>query len=123
MMDARGWPIRASLALALVLIPLNFPDFTAKAADFVKTDSSHGTTMWVDREVKDFTLNPEWKIVRVIVRLHDGSESRQTYIVDFTHNRSTLVEENDQPVPVGEWTWKPGVPERFSQGRSCSSLF
>lgn len=50
-MDARGWPIRASLALALVLIPLNFSDFTANAADFVKTDSVNGATLWVDREV------------------------------------------------------------------------
>ena len=72
MMDARGWPIRASLALALVLIPLNFSVFTVNAADFVKTDSTNGATLWVDREMHEFPLNPEWKIVRVIVRLHDG---------------------------------------------------
>lgn len=48
--NARGWPIRASLALALVLIPPIFTDFTVNAADFVKTESFHGTTLWVDRE-------------------------------------------------------------------------
>ena len=85
-MDARGWPIRASLALALVLIPLNFSDFTANAADFVKTYSVNGATLWVDREVGDFPLLPEWKLVRVVVQLHDGTESQQTYIVDFTHS-------------------------------------
>lgn len=110
-MDARGWPIRASLALALVLIPLNFSVFTVKAADFVKTESASGTTMWVDREMHEFPLNPEWKIVRVVVRLHDGTESQQVYLVDFTHNRSTLVEADGQPIPVGEWAWRPGVPE------------
>lgn len=111
-MDARRWPVRASLALALVLIPLNFSDFTVNAADFMKTDSFHGTTMWVDREVKDFTLNPEWKIVRVVVRLHDGTESRQTYLVDFTHSRSALVEADGQAIPIAEWAWRPGLPER-----------
>ena len=111
MMDARGWLLRASLALALVLIPLNFSVFTVKAADFVKADSSHGTAMWVDREMVDFSLQPEWKIVRIVVRLHNGSESRQTYTVDFTHSRSALVETDGQPVPVEEWAWKPGVPE------------
>lgn len=111
-MDARGWSVRASLALALVLIPLNFSAFTVKAADFVKTDSSHGTTLWVDREMHEFPLNPDWKLVRVVVRLHDGSKSRQTYIVDFTHSRSALIEADGQPVPIGEWAWKPGVPER-----------
>lgn len=110
-MDARRWLLRASLALALLLIPLNFSDFTVKAADFVKTDSSHGATLWVDREVKDFTLNPEWKIVRVVVRLYDGTESRQTYLVDYTHSRSALVEADGQPVPVGEWAWRPIVPD------------
>lgn len=68
--------------------------------------------LWVDREVKDFTLNPEWKLVRVKVRLHDGTESRQTYLVDFAHSRSALVEADGQPVPVGKWRWMPGVPER-----------
>lgn len=111
MMDARGWLLRASLALALLLIPLNFSDFTVKAADFVKTDSSHGATLWVDREVKDFTLQPDWKLVRVVVRLHDGSESRQTYLVDYTHSRSALVEADGQLIPVGEWAWRSGVPE------------
>lgn len=111
MMDAREWLIRASLALGLILIPSIFADFTVKAADFVKTDSASGTTMWVDREVNDFTLNPEWKIVRVIVKLHDGNESRQTYLVDFNHSRSALVEADGQPIPVGEWAWRPGVPE------------
>lgn len=111
-MDTRRWPIRASLALGLIVIPLNFFVFTVKAADFVKTESASGTTLWVDREVKDFTLNPDWKIVRVVVRLHDGVESRQTYIVDFTHSRSALVEADGQPVPIGEWVWRPGVPER-----------
>lgn len=111
MIDTRGWLIRASLALGLIVIPLNFSDFTVKAADFVKTESANGATLWVDREVGDFTLQPEWKIVRVVVKLHDGSESRQTYLVDFTHSRSALVEADGQPIPVGEWAWKPGVPE------------
>lgn len=111
MMDARGWPIRASLALALVLIPLNFSDFTVNAANFEKTDSSHGTTMWVDREMHEFPLNPDWKIVRVVVRLHDGSESQQVYLVNFTHSRSALVEADGQPIPVAEWAWRPIVPE------------
>lgn len=111
MKDARGWLLRASLALGLIVIPLNFSVCTVKAADFVKTDSANGTAMWVDREVKDFTLNPEWKIVRVIVKLHDGTESRQTYLVDITHSRSALVEADGQPVPVGEWAWRSGVPE------------
>lgn len=111
MMDARGWLLRASLALGLIVIPLNFAVFTVNAANFIKTDSSHGTTMWVDREMADFTLNPEWKIVRVVVRLHDGVESRQTYVVDFTHSRSALVEVDGQPVPVEEWAWRSGVPE------------
>lgn len=111
-MDARGWLLRASLTLGLVLIPSIFADFTVNAADFVKTDSSSGTTLWVDREVKDFPLNPDWKLVRVVVRLHDGSESRQVYLVDFTHSRSALVEADGQPIPVGEWAWRSGVPER-----------
>lgn len=111
MKDARGWLLRAFLALGLVLIPSIFADFTVNAADFVKTDSSHGTTMWVDKEVKDFTLQPEWKIVRVVVQLHDGTESRQTYLVDFTHNRSAMVEVDGQPVPIAEWAWRPGVSE------------
>lgn len=110
-MDARGWSLRASLALGLIVIPLNFSDFTVNAADLVKTDSDNGTTLWVDREVKDFTLNPKWKIVQVVVRLHDGSESRQVYLVDFTHSRSALVEADGQPIPVGEWAWRPIVPE------------
>lgn len=110
-MNARRCLLRASLALGLVLIPLNFSDFTVKADDFIKTDSAHGSTMWVKKEVKDFTLNPEWKLVRVKVRLHDGSESRQTYLVDYTHSRSALVEADGQPVPVEEWRWMPGVPE------------
>lgn len=110
-MDARRWLLRASMALGLVLIPLNFFDFTVNAADFVKTDSASGTTMWVDREVNDFTLNPDWKIVRIVVRLHDGTESQQVYLVDFTHSRSALVETDGQPVPVEEWAWRPGVPE------------
>lgn len=109
--NARRWLIRAPQAFALVLIPLNFFDFTVYAADFVKTDSSHGITLWVDREMHEFPLNPDWKLVRVIVRLHDGSESQQTYIVDFTHSRSALAEADGQPVPVGEWVWKPGIPE------------
>lgn len=112
MIDTRGWLIRASLALGLIVIPLNFSDFTVNAADLVKTDSDNGVTLWVDREVKDFTLNPEWKLVRVKVRLHDGTESRQTYLVDFAHSRSALVEADGQPVPVEEWRWMPGVPER-----------
>lgn len=112
MMDARGWLLRASLALALVLIPLNFSVFTVKAADLVKTESAHGTTLWVDRGARDFPLNPDWKLVRVVVKLHDGSESRQVYLVDFTHTRSALVEADGQPIPVGEWAWRPGVPER-----------
>lgn len=110
-MDARGWLIRASLALSLIVIPLNYSVFIVNAANFLKTDSSHGTTMWVDSEVKDFTLQPEWKIVRVVVKLHDDSESRQTYLVDFTHSRSALVEVEGQPVPIGEWAWRSGVPE------------
>ena len=110
--DARGWLIRASLGLALVFIPLNFSDFTVKAADFVKTESTHNTTMWVDRDMGSFSLQPDWKIVRVVVRLHDGSESWQTYLADYTHSRSVLVEADGQPVPVGEWRWMPGVPER-----------
>lgn len=111
MMDARRWLLRASLALGLIVIPLNFSDFTVNAADLVKTESSHGTTMWVDREVKDFTLQPDWKLVRVVVRLHDGTESWQVYLVDFTHSRSALVEVDGQPIPVGEWAWRSGVPE------------
>lgn len=110
-MDARGWLLRASLALGLIVIPLNFSDFTVKAADFIKTESASGTTLWVDGEMKDFTLNPGWKIVRVVVRLHDGVESRQTYIVDFTYSRSALIEADGQPIPVAEWTWRSGVPE------------
>lgn len=112
MIDTRGWLLRASLTLGLIVIPLNFSDFTVNAADLVKTDSDNGVTLWVDREVKDFTLNPEWKLVRVKVRLHDGTESRQTYLVDYTHSRFALVEADGQPVPVGEWRWMPGVPER-----------
>lgn len=112
MVDTRGWLIRASLALGLIVIPLNFSGFTVKAADFVKTKSTHNTTMWVDREMEDFPLQSEWKLVRVVVKLHDGSESRQVYLVDFTHSRSTLVEVDGQPVPLGEWAWRPGVPER-----------
>lgn len=112
MMDARRWLLRAFLALGLIVIPLNFSAFTVKAADFVKTESANGATMWVDREMHEFPLNPDWKLVRVKVRLHDGTESRQTYLVDYTHSRSVLVEADGQPVPVGEWTWRPGVPER-----------
>lgn len=111
-MDARRWPIRASLALGLVLIPSIFADFTVNAADFVKAESANRATLWVDRDVEEFPLNPEWKLVRVVVRLHDGSESRQTYLVDYTHSRSVLVEADGQPVPIGEWIWRPGVPER-----------
>ena len=110
-MDAREWLLRASLALGLIVIPLNFSDFMVKAANFIKTESASGTTLWVDREMHEFPLNPDWKLVRVVVRLHDGSESRQTYLVDFTHSRSTLVEADGQPVPVGEWAWRSGVPE------------
>lgn len=110
-MDARGWLLRASLALGLIVIPLNFSDFTVKAANLVETNSSHGTTMWVDREIHEFPLNPEWKLVRVVVRLHDGTESWQTYLVDFAHSRSALVEVDGQPIPVGEWAWRSGVPE------------
>lgn len=112
MMDARGWLIRASLALGLVLIPSIFADFTVNAADFVKIESANGATLWVDREVGDFPLQSEWKLVRVKVRLHDGTESMQTYVVDFTHNRSALVEADGSPVSVGEWRWMSGVPER-----------
>lgn len=110
-MDARGWLLRASLGLALVLIPLNFSAFTVKAANFIKTESASGTTLWVDREMTDFALNPEWKLVRIVVKLHDGSESRQTYLVDFTHSRSALVEADGQPIPIAEWAWRFGVPE------------
>ena len=112
MIDTRGWLLRAFLTLGLVLIPSIFADFTVKADDFIKTDSAHGSTMWLKKEVKDFTLNPEWKLVQVVVRLHDGSQSLQTYVVDFTHNRSALVEADGSPVPIGEWRWMPGVPER-----------
>lgn len=112
MIDTRGWLIRAFLALGLVLIPLNFSDFTVNAADFVKIESANGATLWVDREVGDFPLQSEWKLVRVKVRLHDGTESWQTYLVDFAHSRSALIEADGQPVPVGEWRWMPGVPER-----------
>lgn len=111
MINARGRLLRASLALALVLIPLNFFVFTANAADYVKTKSTNGTTMWVDREIADFSLNPNWKIVRIIIRLHDKVESRQTYLVDFIHNRSALIETENQPVPAEEWAWHPIVPE------------
>lgn len=62
-------------------------------------------------EMADFTLQPEWKIVQVVVKLHDGSESRQTYLVDFTHSRSALVEADGQPIPIAEWAWRFGVPE------------
>ena len=109
-MDARRWLLRASLALGLVLIPLNFSAFTVKAANLVKADSDNGATLWVDREVGEFPLNPEWKLVRVVVRLHDGSESLQTYVVDFTHNRSALVEADGQQLPVFNWGWKSGMP-------------
>lgn len=84
MIDTRGWLIRASLALGLIVIPLNFSDFTVKVADFVKAESANGATLWVDREIGDFPLQSEWKLVRVKVRLHDGTESLQTYVVDFT---------------------------------------
>ena len=110
MMDARGWLLRASLALGLIVIPLNFSDFTVNAANFVKTDSANETTLWVDREVKDFSLQPEWKLVRVVVRLHDGTESQQTYLVDYTYGRSALIEADGEPIPVGEWTWRSVVP-------------
>lgn len=112
MIDARGWLIRAPLALGLVLIPSIFADFTANAADLVKTDSDNGVTLWVDREVKDFTFNPEWKLIRVKVRFHDETESLQTYVVDFIHNRSALVEVDGSPVPIGKWRWMPDVPGR-----------
>lgn len=110
-MDARRWPIRASLALGLVLIPPIFADFTVNAADFVKAESSHGTTMWVDQEMGIFPLQPEWKIVRVKVRLSGGNESLQTYLVDFTHNRSALVEADGAQVPMEAWAWRSVVPE------------
>lgn len=109
-MDARGRLLRASIALALVLIPSAL-NFTANAANFVKTDSSHGTTMWVDRDMKNFPLHTDWKLVQVKVRLHDGTQSLQTYIVDFTHNRSALVEADSSPIPVEEWRWIPGIPD------------
>lgn len=112
-MDARRWLVRASLTLGLVLIPFDFPGFIANAADFVKAESSHGTVMWVDRKIEDFSLNPNWKIVRVIVRLHDGSESRQTYIVDYIHNRSALVDADGVPIPLETWEWTSEVPERL----------
>lgn len=115
MIDTQGWLIRASLALGLIVIPPAFAEFTANAANFVKTESTHNTTMWVDREMENFPLNPNWKLVRVVVRLHDGSESRQTYLVDYTHSRSVLVEADGQPVPVEEWAWRPDVP--FTDGR------
>lgn len=114
-MDARGWLLRASLALPLVLIPLNFSDFTVNAADFVKTDSAHGTTMWVDREVKDFTLNPGWKIVQVKIRLSNGVESFQKYLIDFAHNQSCLIEADKRLIPIEEWEWKPVVPPEKRQ--------
>lgn len=101
----------ASLALGLVLIPLNFSAFTVKAANLVKADSDNGATLWVDREVGEFPLNPEWKLVRVVVRLHDGNESLQTYLVDFTHNRSALVEADGAQVPMEAWAWRSVVPE------------
>ena len=75
MIDTRGWLLRAPLALGLVLIPSIFADFTVNAADFVKTESANGATLWVDREVGDFPLQSERKLVRVKVRLHDGTES------------------------------------------------
>lgn len=109
-MDARERLLRASITLALVLIPPAF-DFTANAANFVKTDSAQDTTMWVDKEIKNFPLQPDWKLVRVKVRLHDRTESLQTYVVDFTHNRSALVEADGSPVPVREWQWIPGIPD------------
>lgn len=108
-MDTRGRLLRASITLALVLIPPAL-DLTANAANFVKTDSSYSTTMWVDRDMKNFPLQPDWKLVQVKVRLHDRTESMQTYVVDFTHNRSALVEADGSPVPVREWQWMPGVP-------------
>lgn len=109
-MDARGRLLRASITLALVLIPPAL-DLTANAANFVKTDSAQDTTMWVDRKIKNFPLQTNWKLVRVVVQLHNGTESLQTYVVDFAHNRSALVEANGSPVPVGEWRWMPGVPD------------
>lgn len=112
-MDARRWLIRAPLTLALVLIPLNFSDFTVNAADFVKTESAHNTTMWVDREIRDFALNPDWKIVRIKVLVHDGTESLQTYVVDYPHNRSALVDADGVPIPFETWQWTSGVPERL----------
>lgn len=111
MIDTRGWLIRASLALSLIVIPPAFAEFTANAANFVKTESTHNTTMWVDRDMGSFSLQPDWKIVQAVVRLHDGTESRQTYVVDFTHSRFALIEADGQPIPVGEWAWRSGVPE------------
>lgn len=112
-MDAREWPVKDSLALGLVLIPSIFSDFTVKAADFIKTDSASGTTMWVGREVGDFPLQPEWKLVRVVVRLHDGTESRQTYVVDYPHSTSALVDADGTQLPFDSWKWMPRVPERM----------
>lgn len=108
-MDARGWLLRASLGL--IVIPLDFSDFTVKAADFVKTDSANGAAMWVDRSMSEFPLNPDWKIVRVRVRLQDGTKSRQTYLIDFPHSKSALIETDGKIIPVSEWSWRPIVPE------------
>lgn len=111
MINARRWPIRASLALGLIVIPLNFSFFTVNAANFIKIESANGDTLWVDREVGDFSLNPDWKIVRIMIRLKNGTKSQQRYIVDFTHNKNALIEGDGQKIPVEEWTWQPNVPK------------
>lgn len=103
--------MKALLALALVFIPSIFLDFTVKGADFVKTDSANGAAMWVDRDRADFPLYPEWKLVKVKVRLQDGTESLQTYLIDYCHNRSALVEVNDSQVPIKDWEWHSVMPE------------
>lgn len=109
--DARGWLIRASLGFALLLISLSSSDFTVKAEDYQRVESSGNTVMYQSRIKEDFPLCPDWKIVKIQITM-PGIQSAQMYLVDYTANRSALIEADGSPVLIGEWRWMPGVPER-----------
>ena len=109
--DARGWLIRASFCLALVFIPLGLPDFTVKAEDYQRVESSGNTIMYQSRIKENFPLRPDWKMVKIRITM-PGIQSAQMYLVDYAANRSALIEADGQPIPVNHWQWTSGVPEQ-----------
>lgn len=109
--DARGWLIRASLGFVLLLIPLGFSDFTVKAEDYQRVESSEDSVMYQSRIKEDFPLRPDWKIVKILIVM-PGIRSAQVYLVDYAADRSALIEADGKAVPVDHWQWLSVVPEQ-----------